>query len=486
MQQNKVIKKLGEIERYSSNSDILWNTFTSVIKDFRLTSVNGILNRAKTKGIEGADVFGKLFVLVFVEIENVRQLTRSGFGSALTFGRDVYYGFLNNERIDWRKILTSFAKQFCRIVKKKGEAPDNSSPKCLIVDDTLLAKSGKKMEFIGKVFDHCTGGYKLGMKVLTLGFWDGKSFIPLDFTVHNEPGKKQDRGLKKRVLEDQFAKQRHADTPGAARVAEIAHDKISSAITMIRRAIVNSFQPQYVLADSWFITEGFINTVDKIKLKYAKKLFVIGLLKTNRIITLERKTYKASSIPNIKRKEIRHCKKLNCEYIAQKIEYKGIKMQAFWVKMKGQENWKLLISTDTSIRFITTMKYYQIRWTIEVFFKECKQNLAINKCQSTDFDAHIATITMSLISYIILALRKRFDDYESLGELFRAFKDQLLQQNLVQKIWEFTLSLFAEIFAELHIDLERFMEIIIHKQEIIEKLTMHRFQFLFHDPQQVA
>lgn len=28
-----------------------------------------------------------------------------------------------------------------------------------------------------------------------------------------------------------------------------------------------------------------------------------------------------------------------------------------------------------------------IRWSIEVFFKDCKQNIGLNKCQSIDFDA---------------------------------------------------------------------------------------------------
>ncbi len=58
--------------------------------------------------------------------------------------------------------------------------------------------------------------------------------------------------------------------------------------------------------------------------------------------------------------------------------------------MKGQESWKMLVTTDTKLGFTDAMKNYQIRWSIEVFLKECKQNLNITKCQSTDFDAHIA------------------------------------------------------------------------------------------------
>ena len=34
-------------------------------------------------------------------------------------------------------------------------------------------------------------------------------------------------------------------------------------------------------------------------------------------------------------------------------------MKGFWVRMKGQDSWKLLISTDKKLSFINTMRYYQ-------------------------------------------------------------------------------------------------------------------------------
>ena len=39
------------------------------------------------------------------------------------------------------------------------------------------------------------------------------------------------------------------------------------------------------------------------------------------------------------------------------------------------------------------MEIYSIRWTIEVFFREAKQQLGLGKCKSRDFDAQIASIT---------------------------------------------------------------------------------------------
>jgi len=49
------------------------------------------------------------------------------------------------------------------------------------------------------------------------------------------------------------------------------------------------------------------------------------------------------------------------------------------------------------------MKKYANRWSIEVFFKESKQLLALGKEQSTSFNAQIASTSISLMTYTMLA-----------------------------------------------------------------------------------
>jgi hypothetical protein len=70
----------------------------------------------------------------------------------------------------------------------------------LIVDDTVIPKAGRKIEFIGKLFDHVIKHWVLGFKLLVLAFWDGNSLIPLHFSYHAEKGKnkKYSFGLLKR------------------------------------------------------------------------------------------------------------------------------------------------------------------------------------------------------------------------------------------------------------------------------------------------
>ena len=110
MQQNKSIKNISEVGEYSSDSNILLKTFENIIGQFRLTQVNKWLNKAKTKGVEGENIFKILFVLVFVDLKNISQLMYSGYGTKLNYGKDVLYDFLKNEWVDWGKILTNFSR----------------------------------------------------------------------------------------------------------------------------------------------------------------------------------------------------------------------------------------------------------------------------------------------------------------------------------------------------------------------------------------
>lgn len=100
MQQCKVIKNIDEVGVYSSDSNILLKTFENIIGQFKLTKVNKLLNRAKSKGIEGENVFKILFILGFIDLKNISQLMASGYKTEVNFGKDVLYEFLKNEFID--------------------------------------------------------------------------------------------------------------------------------------------------------------------------------------------------------------------------------------------------------------------------------------------------------------------------------------------------------------------------------------------------
>lgn len=381
---------------------------------------------------------------------------------------------MNNPKINWRNILWLFSKQSLKLIRTKSIDGDNH-PKCLIVDDSILPKTGKKIELIGKVYDHASHAYALGMKLLALGYNDGKSFVPLDFSLHHEPGKRKNRGLGKKELDEQYRKERAAGTPGYLREKEISESKIDCAVKMVIRIFKKKIRVDYVLADSWFISENFIRSI----VTACKGVNVIGLLKPNRILVVDGKKISANKVGDVYRKDIRNCKSLKCQYIKKKASYKGIEVMGYWVKMKGQQNWKLLISTDTGLSFIKAMKIYQIRWSIEVFFKDCKQSLKLNSCQSKDLDAHIATLSITFMNYTVLAMKRRFEDYETLGVLFKKCKDLILQQTLIERIWIMFKEIFNSILSDLGIDWEKVMLALVQNHERFTDQCNKTFETIF-------
>jgi len=48
---------------------------------------------------------------------------------------------------------------------------------------------------------------------------------------------------------------------------------------------------------------------------------------------------------------------------------------------------------------------------------------------------------------MMLSLHKRFDDYETMGEVFRAFKNEILEITLVEKLLQIIEILYQEILA---------------------------------------
>ena len=134
------------------------------------------------------------------------------------------------------------------------------------------------------------------------------------------------------------------------------------------------------------------------------------------------------------------------------------------------KSWKLLLTTDLDLTFNKAIEIYSHRWTIEVMFKEAKQYLNLGKSQANDFDSQIADTSICMMQYIALTLHKRFQAYETLGELFRANKQYFLEATLAKRLWQFLLQILQEITALFEIDFEQLMAKIFKEKELEQKI----------------
>jgi hypothetical protein len=73
-----------------------------------------------------------------------------------------------------------------------------------------------------------------------------------------------------------------------------------------------------------------------------------------------------------------------------------------------------------------------------------------------------------------------------MGEVFRDFKNEFLEITMVKKQWQIIEILFQEIFAEMGVDLEIFLNKLAEDENSIEKLVHIHFEFLKYPNKNVA
>ena len=98
---------------------------------------------------------------------------------------------------------------------------------------------------------------------LLITYWDGKSFFSLDFSLHEEKDKNQKKpyGLTTKQRNKQYSnsKQREKNSCCTIREKELTVDKISMAIAMAKRGFKQKLDVNYLLMNSWFFCEAFLN-----------------------------------------------------------------------------------------------------------------------------------------------------------------------------------------------------------------------------------
>jgi hypothetical protein len=122
----------------------------------------------------------------------------------------------------------------------------------------------------------------------------------------------------------------------------------------------------------------------------------------------------------------RRCRKLKLYYLVAEVEYNGTPMKLFFSKKGSNGKWKVFICTNIRLSFIEMIEIYQVRRTIKVFFRESKQLLGLGRCQSNDFDVQIADATITMLQYILLTMRYRINNYESMQGLFSELTEKVI------------------------------------------------------------
>ena len=103
-----------------------------------------------------------------------------------------------------------------------------------------------------------------------------------------------------------------------------------------------------------------------------------------------------------------------------------------------------------------------MRWSIEVLNKETKQYLGLGSFQGRDFDKLIADCTLCYMTYIVMALDKRINEYETTGKLFASLKNSLIELTLWKRILSAIESLIECLCDTLSIPVDELIGSMLH------------------------
>lgn len=394
----------------------LQNRISSFMKDFKvgtLLHANGI---RKLRGVSPLTLFTVIFSLPFEGVNFSQGIVRN---PNLGFKKDAAYDFLKNPKHNWRKFMLSLA---AIVVRFFDALTSEGREKVLIFDDSTYDRSRSKMvELLAWIYDHNSGRNLKGFKLLTLGWSDGNSFLPLDFILCSSANEEtRVQGITKELDKRSCGYKRRVE----ALVKSTVHLE-----AMVKRAISFGLRADYILMDSWFCFPSILAAL-------GKHLPVICMGKDMPTILYRHKGkwVRLSKLYSLLRKRPGKAKILTSVVVETR---EGQQVKIVFVRNRNKKRqWLGIVSTDTELSDEEIVRIYGKRWDIEVFFKMMKHYLNLErKTQLRDYDGMIAHITIAMSRYIFLAFEQRcHDDPRTLGSLFFACSDEMKDLSLVEAL----------------------------------------------------
>ena len=439
---NVKIDKISEISSFFVTKDQPCSILTRLYRVLDLGKHSKSVSKLKQQGSSLPELLYGLLLLRICGL-TVYACSKKDYWNLLSCqGKDTFYRYLNTPTTSWRKLLYRITLSFIRVCASQKSDQSTSGPRCLIFDDTLLPKTGKKAEGITKVYDHVVGKMRLGYKLLGMVYFDGTSSILSDFSLHHEPGKKKDGGLSRQEKKEQYKKSRPDKSYGQLRKKELSMSKIESMKNMLCRAFKEKINVDYVLMDSWFTCYDLISHVVSL---WKKQVHVIGRCKIDLTkYEVHGKKRTAQELVLQYGRNPHYCRKTKSSYIRLKAKLNGMPVNLFLIHYRKHEQWTMILTTDLSLRYRQAFELYQIRWNIEILWKDCKKYLELGKYQGRDLDGQIADCSIVFIIHQILTLEKRFSYYETIGEVFKGAQEEAC----ILTLWERILAIIYRMINE--------------------------------------
>ena len=348
----------------------LFNAISSFFCTFGIGNLLRKCNAQKEKGVPILDIFKYKLCNVFSDRSMYMQQKTGSFKES--FSKNTFYRFLNSPKTNWLRFTTLLSK---KVVDKVEPLTDDERVNAFIVDDSLFERTScKKTELGSRVFDHTSMKYRKGYRLMTLGWTDGNTFLPINSCLlasskeHNLIGPvEQFDGRSLAAKRRKFAQMKGTEV----------------MIELLRNAHSAGHSADYVLFDTWFSSPAQLIAVKN-----------LGL----------------DSIAMIKKSS-----RIYYEYEGEQLSIKKI----FGICKKRRGRSKYLLSVNVMVG-----KEKLPAKIVCVRNKKNKKDWIAFIC--TTYDALTAHVAIVFTRYLMIAMeQRRNEDDRTLGEIFYFFTDEL-------------------------------------------------------------
>jgi hypothetical protein len=407
---------MGSIQHKLEDENLIQSSVANFMKEHSIREHLASSGIRKFRGFSVPNIFTLLISLVFSG-RNWFQFQKSSLRSHREIKKDTVYRFLNSAKFHWERFLFSVSHT---VVSKLSLLTSDNREKVLIVDDTFYDRSrSKQVELLSRVHDHTDNKFKKGFNLLTLGWSDGFSFIPIAFRLLTAKAKD------KILCASEY--KGSAEDAGTLRRKDAEKKKPDLLCELVAEAQRKCFDFKYLLFDSWFALPSLIARL------YEMNVPIIAMLKRMPKVKYFFRKDTCNLVELYEKIKKRWKKSSNhFEILAQLKQAdsggKCIDVKIVFVRNRNKKSdWIALISTDTSLSAEEIIRIYGKRWEIEVFFKMNKTYLKLAKeFQGRSFDQLASHTTIVFLRYIMLTVfRRSSQDEKTFGELFYEHGDEI-------------------------------------------------------------
>lgn len=409
----------------NSQNENTQNQFSKAIKELQVGKLLRKSNITKSCGVSAYEVFQFLLLLVFQGKNLFRFLNSKHKDQAVS--KNTYYRFLNETSYNWGRFLLLLA---ARVTSVFDSLTRPERRKVLVLDDSVIKRNrSKKVELLARVYDHVEHRFQKGFTLLTLGWSDGYSFIPVGFNMLSSAAKSN----RYQEVSDSIDHR----TNGYKACKESMLKKTEAAVLLVQRALDAGIKADYVLMDTWFTTEPMLKELLKTGID------VIGMVKQLK----QRYSYhgKLYTLPELQ-KFMRLEGPQNIFGSLAVTTRDGIPVKIVFVRNRNKKSECLyLLSTDCSLSDSEIVREYGNRWSIECFFKASKSFMKLGtEFQSRSYTAMVSHTAIVFTRYIVLEwIRRHENDVKTYGELFFTLCEDIQDMDLTQAL-QSLMALFVE------------------------------------------